>query len=254
MIRLCTISARGGSKGVPGKNVRELCGKPLLAHSIEQARRSGVFDSIAVSSDADEILQVAHRYGADVLVKRPDAMATDTAPKCPAIKHCLETAEQLQRRRFEIVVELQATSPNRLPEDIIGAVRLLEQSTASNVVSGTEARSSPYYSLVERDVAGFIHLSKTLAAPLTRRQDAPQCFDINGSIYVWRRDPFVKDPKVFYSDTLLYEMPPERSIDIDSELDFDIAETLMRRVEVASAHKRIGHIGLRRADQIDRRG
>jgi N-acylneuraminate cytidylyltransferase/CMP-N,N'-diacetyllegionaminic acid synthase len=229
MSRLCTICARGGSKGMPGKNLRDLCGKPLIAHTIEQARQCNLFEHIAVSSDCNEILNVADRYGADILVKRPNFMATDTAPKCPAIKHCLEMAEDQKHNRFETVVELQATSPIRLPEDIVGAVKLLEQSRATNVVSGTEARNSPYYTLVERDSLGFIHHSKTLASPFARRQDAPKCFQINGSIYVWRREPFLKNPMVLYENTLLYEMPPERSVDIDGQFDFDIAEMLMRR-------------------------
>jgi CMP-N,N'-diacetyllegionaminic acid synthase len=229
MRRLCTICARGGSKGVPGKNTRLLAGKPLIAHSIVHARQSGLFASIAVSSDSDEILDVSHRFGADMLVKRPDEMATDAAAKCPAIKHCLWEVEQRTGRLFDIVVELQATSPNRLPEDIAGAIALLESSTSTNVISGTAARNSPYYTIVERDAKGFLHISKPLPAVLTRRQDAPHCFDLNGSIYAWRRNPFVENPTVLYADTLLYEMPAERSVDIDTQFDFDIAELLMQR-------------------------
>jgi len=229
MRRLCTICARGGSKGVPGKNTRLLAGKPLIAHSIEQARQSGLFANIAVSSDSDEILDVSHKFGADMLVKRPDEMATDAAAKCPAIKHCLGMVEQRTGQLFDIVVELQATSPNRIPEDIAGALGLLASSSSTNVVSGTAARNSPYYTIVERDAKGFLHISKPLPTLLTRRQDAPQCFDLNGSIYAWRRNPFVENPTVLYMDTLLYEMPPERSIDIDTHCDFDIAEMLMQR-------------------------
>jgi CMP-N,N'-diacetyllegionaminic acid synthase len=229
MRRLCTICARGGSKGLPGKNTRLLAGKPLIAHSIEQARQSGLFAHIAVSSDSDEILEVSRKFGADMLVKRPDELATDTAAKHPAIKHCVRMVEQRTGRLFDVVVELQATSPNRLPEDIAGALQLLESSSSTNVVSGTAARNSPYYTIVERDVSGFIQISKPLSMPFVRRQDAPQCFDINGSIYAWRRDQFFENPTVWYADTLLYEMPPERSIDIDTQLDFDIAEFLRLR-------------------------
>lgn len=229
MKRLCTICARGGSKGLPGKNLRNLAGKPLLAHSLEQARRSGIFAHIAVSSDSDEILAVADCYGADMLIKRPDELATDQADKLPAIIHCLKEVEQRTGSNFEYVVELQATSPNRWVIDIVSAISLLDNSGASNVVSGTEARNSPYYTIVERDELGFLHLSKPLPKQIVRRQDAPRCFDLNGSIYVWRRDRFLADPRVFYADTLLYEMPAERSIDIDTKLDFELAELIMLR-------------------------
>ncbi|MEA2987349.1 MAG: CMP-N,N-diacetyllegionaminic acid synthase [Alphaproteobacteria bacterium] len=228
MSRVCTICARGGSKGVPGKNLREVLGKPLIAYSIEQARRSELFEAIAVSSDSQNILDAASHHGADVLVLRPDHLATDEAPKCPAIKHCLEAVERARGARFPIFVDLQVTSPLREPADIVGAVRLLEEAGVTNVITGSKARCSPYFSLVERDARGFVRLSKASPQPVARRQDSPECFDMNGSIYVWRRDPFMQQPAVFYEDTLLYEMPAERSLDIDTEFDFAIVEMIMR--------------------------
>lgn len=234
MSLLCTICARGGSKGVPGKNLRPLLGKPLIAHSIEQARQSGLFAAIAVSSDSQEILEAAKRNGADVLVRRPDAMATDAAPKLPAIRHCFETAERELGRTFPIFVDLDATSPLRLPEDIAAAIRLLETTGASSVVTGAPARRSPYFNLVELDQRGVPHLCKALKTPLVRRQDAPRCFDMNASIYVWRREPFLSAPAVFYDDTRLFEMPQERSIDIDSALDWEVVQFLMTRRQQAA--------------------
>jgi CMP-N,N'-diacetyllegionaminic acid synthase len=229
MSRLCTICARGGSKGVPGKNIRDLLGKPLIAYTIEQARSSGLFQAIAVSSDSDAILDAARSFGADVLVRRPPDLAADTAAKVPAIRHCLETAETELGERFPVFADLDATSPLRLPEDIIGAVRLLEERGVSNVITGALARHSPYFSLVELDAAGVPHVAKALDRPIVRRQDAPRCFDMNASVYVWQRDAFMRNPQVFYEDTLLFEMPPERSVDIDSELDFQIVKFLMSK-------------------------
>jgi N-acylneuraminate cytidylyltransferase/CMP-N,N'-diacetyllegionaminic acid synthase len=212
---------------VPGKNLRPLLGKPLIAYSIEQAKKTGLFAAIAVSSDAQEILDVAKRYGANVLVRRPDEMGTDIAPKLPAIRHCFETAERECRSVFPIFVDLDATSPLRLPEDIIGAVRLLERTRASSVITGAPARRSPYFNLVELDNHGVPHPCKQLRVPIVRRQDAPQCFDMNASIYVWLRERFLVAPAVFYDDTRLFEMPEERSIDIDSALDWEIVQMLM---------------------------
>jgi len=227
--RLCTICARGGSKGVPGKNVRELLGEPLLAYTIKQAKQSRLFEVIAVSSDAQDVLDVAKRHGADILVRRPDEMATDTASKLPAIRHCFETAERECRQTFPIFVDLDATSPLRLPEDIAGAIQLLETTGASSVITGALARRSPYFNLVELDHRGVPRVCKELKTPLVRRQDSPRCYDMNASIYVWRREPFLASPAVLYDDTRLFEMPEERSIDIDSPLDWDIVRMLMAR-------------------------
>ena len=226
---LCTICARGGSKGVPGKNVRELLGIPLIAHSIGQARASGLFETIAVSSDSAEILHTAQCFGADVLIQRPEEMASDTASKLPAIRHCVESAERAVGRRFPVFVDLDATAPLRLPEDIVGAVRLLEGTNVSSIITGALARRSPYFNLVEIDENGVVRVVKPLDRPIIRRQDAPRCYDMNASIYVWQRDRFLEAPSVFYDDTLLYEMPEDRSIDIDSELDWEIVKLVMER-------------------------
>ena len=229
MSRLCTLCARGGSKGVPGKNLRMLLGKPLIAHSIEQALQSGLFEAVAVSSDSDEILDVAGRFGARVLVKRPDSMATDAAPKVPAIRHCVEEAERILNIRFDVLVDLDATSPLRLVDDIRGAVAILESRSVPNLITAAPARRSPYFNLVELSADGFVRLSKPLGEALVRRQDSPKCFDMNASIYVWHRDAFLADPRVFYDNTVLFEMPEDRSVDIDTELDFKLVQLLMEQ-------------------------
>lgn len=229
MSRLCTICARAGSKGVANKNIRMLAGRPLIAHSLEQARATGLFEGLAVSSDSPAILDVARRYGADWLVERPAEMATDTAPKLPALRHCVGAAETMAGTRFDVVVDLDATAPLRAPGDIEGAVALLEATGAANVITGAPARRSPYFNLVERGTDGVVRLAKTPSTPIVRRQDAPACFDMNASIYVWRRAALEASPTVFNADTRLFEMPEERSIDIDSELDFQFVEWLLRR-------------------------
>jgi len=228
MKRLCTICARGGSKGVKNKNIRDLLDKPLLAYSILQAKKAKLFDSVAVSSDSDEILEVAKKYGAEILIKRPPELATDEAPKLPVIRHCVSESEKIVGRTFETIVDLDATSPLRSLDDINQAVKLLEDGNASNVITGTPAHRSPYFNLVEVGEDGVVRLSKTLPLPVSRRQDAPACYDMNASIYVWRRNALFNNPSLFNPDTLLYVMPPERSFDIDSELDFKMVELLMK--------------------------
>lgn len=224
MKRLCSICARGGSKGVKNKNIRELLGKPLIAHSILQAKEAGLFDAVVVSSDSDLILEVAKEWGADYCIKRPDELATDQAAKIPVIRHCVQEAEKLLGYKVDIAVDLDATSPLRTVDDIQKAVLLLEEQQVSNIITGMPARRSPYFNLVEENENGFVQLSKKPDKVIVRRQDSPKCFDMNASIYVWWRDKLFANDTVFFPDTKIYVMPEERSIDIDSELDFEFVE------------------------------
>lgn len=230
MKRICTICARGGSKGVKNKNIRGLNGKPLISYSILQAKESGLFECIAVSSDSEEILATAAKWGADHLIRRPGELATDQAAKLPVIRHCFMETELKTGMMFDVVVDLDVTSPLRMPEDIVQCVQLLEERGVSNIITGAPARRSPYFNLVELDELGFARLSKTTPIPVARRQDAPACYDMNASIYVWRREILMNSPSIFNHDTLLHVMPEERSIDIDSMLDFQIVEMLMAKV------------------------
>ncbi|MCK1995984.1 acylneuraminate cytidylyltransferase family protein [Psychrobacillus psychrodurans] len=227
MSRICTICARGGSKGVKNKNTKLLIGKPLIAHSIEQAKQSGLFDTIAVSSDSKEILAIAKQYGADILVERPFELATDQAAKLPVIQHCLSVAEEKLGKQFNVIVDMDATSPLRLVEDIIKSVQLFENNMdVDNLITGAPSRRSPYFNLVEVNEEGYAGLSKKLDNVIVRRQDAPKCYDMNASIYIWKREILLNSTSVFQSKTLLYEMPEDRSIDIDSELDFEFVSFL----------------------------
>lgn len=227
--RLCTICARGGSKGVRGKNVRRLLGKPLIVYSIEQARASGLFSALAVSSDSVEILEIAGANGVDYLVERPAELATDTAPKLPVIRHAVAEVERRAGVKFTTLVDLDATSPLRLSEDIQGAVQLHESTGAANVITAMPARRSPYFNLVELQQDGSVGLAKPPAVPIMRRQDAPKCFDMNASIYVWTHETLFGSDSIFNPTTGLYVMPEERSIDVDSELDFEFVEFVLSR-------------------------
>jgi N-acylneuraminate cytidylyltransferase/CMP-N,N'-diacetyllegionaminic acid synthase len=230
MKRLAVICARGGSKGVKGKNLRILLDKPLIAHTIQQAKEVGLFKSVVISSDNDDILQAGLSWGADYAVERPIELANDTAPKIPAIRHCADSIERLSKTQMDTIVDLDATAPLRNLDDIHGAVTMLESSSAGNLVSGMSARRSPYFNLVELDENGRVHLSKTPKESVIRRQDAPKCFDLNASIYVWRRESlFSTCDNALSKNTILFEMPEERSIDIDNETDFAFVEFLMQR-------------------------
>ena len=225
---LCTICARAGSKGVANKNLRPINSKPLIVYSIEQALATKLFDQIVVSSDSAEIRNVALANGATYAVERPFELASDTAPKLPAIRHCVESAEK-KFGQFEVIIDLDATAPLRHPEDIIGALELLKTTNSDNVITGTPAHRSPYFNLVETDEQGIVNLSKQPRAAVDRRQDSPECFDMNASIYVWRRRALFENETLFTKSTRLFVMPRERSIDIDSQADFDMVEWLMTK-------------------------
>ena len=225
---LCTICARAGSKGVTNKNLRPINSKPLIVYSIEQALATKLFDQIVVSSDSAEIRNVALANGATHAVERPFELASDTAPKLPAIRHCVESAEK-KFGKFEVIVDLDATAPLRNPEDILGALELLRTTNSDNVITGTPAHRSPYFNLVETNEQGIVHPSKQPRAAVDRRQDSPECFDMNASIYVWRRHALFENETLFTKNTRLFVMPRERSIDIDSQADFDMVEWLMTK-------------------------
>ena len=227
MTRICTICARSGSKGVPGKNVLPVLGMPLIGYTIRTAKQSGLFDAIAVSSDASTILQAAKDFGADIMVERPTEFATDNSSKIPAILHCLTKAEQAYGSKCKTFADLDVTSPLRLPDDIRGAVELLETSNASSVITGCHSRRSPYFNMVELNPDGVPFVVKPMDKPLVRRQDAPVCYDMNASIYVWDRDAFINNPRVFFDNTKLFVMPVERSIDIDHATDVILVEALL---------------------------
>lgn len=228
MRRVATLCARAGSKGVPGKNLRTLAGKPLLLWSLNLALESGLFECVVVDTDSTELLELATRSGAHHAIERPKDLAGDTSGKLPAIRHAVEQAEQRSGTSFDVIVDLDLTSPLRTIDDVRGAINLLEAGGAGNVITGCESRRSPYFNLVEVSDSGGVAPSKS-ATTFLRRQDVPTCYDMNASIYVWWRDRFMEQPYVFDEGTRLYEMPSERSFDIDEPFDFELVEWLMTR-------------------------
>jgi len=213
---------------VPQKNIRNLAGKPLLAYTIEQARQWGRADRVIVSTDSPEIAAIAEKYGAEVPFMRPDYLATDSAAKLPVIQHAVSCVEQMSGVQFDYVVDLDPTSPLRSVEDIEAAFnKLLSDPDACNIYSVTRASKSPYFNMVEVDQNGYACLSKQTSRPIVRRQDAPVVYEMNASIYIFRRDALMSADSVHTNRTLLYEMPEERSVDIDTELDFKIVEMLL---------------------------
>lgn len=226
---LCTICARGGSKGVKNKNIKELCGKPLIAYTIEQAKASGLFEHIVISTDSDTIASASKEYGGEVFFKRNPKMASDTASKLDVIQDAFIRSERHYQETFDYLVDLDATAPLRSVEDIINSYQQFLNNDNDNLITAMPSRRSPYFNLVEIDATGKVTLSKKLDSTIARRQDAPKSYDMNASIYIWKRNIILNENSLFLEKTGLYVMPEERSIDIDTELDFEFVEFLMRK-------------------------
>jgi CMP-N,N'-diacetyllegionaminic acid synthase len=225
---LCTICARGGSKGVKNKNIKELNGKPLIAYTIEQAKSSGLFEHIVISTDSDDIVNVTKEYGAEVFFKRSPEMASDTAGKLDVIKDAFRRSEEYYGTTFDYLIDLDATAPLRSVEDIINSFNQFKENNNDNLITAMPSRRSPYFNLLEQDKDGKVYLSKKLDSQVVRRQDTPKSYDMNASIYIWKRDVILNKNSIFLDKTGLYVMPEDRSIDIDNELDFKFVEFLIK--------------------------
>jgi len=225
-LTIATICARGGSKGLPGKNIRPFCGKPLIVHTIAQALACPLLDAVYVSTDDPAIAEIAHTAGAQVPFLRPAELATDSAAKLPVIEHLVRHIET-QGHVVARVVDLQPTAPLRETKDIMNALQARPE--AGLTLSVCEAADNPYFNLVEQGKDGWVHLSKGIG--VTRRQDVPEVYALNGSIYVWQRAALAHAAKhgLWSVKIGIYLMPRWKSVDIDSLEDFEYAEWLALR-------------------------
>jgi len=221
---LAVIPARGGSKGLPGKNIRKLSGKPLIAWSIEQALNSKYIDKVVVSTESPSIAVLAREYGADVPFLRPKKFATDKARSLDVILHALDFYES-KKKIFDIIVLLQPTSPLRKSSDINKAIEGLLINKAKAIVSVCNDGHSPLWS-VTLTVNNKIGVSLGKNADKQNRQNLPVFYRINGAIYIAHVDYLKQNNGFFGKYTFAYIMPPERSVDIDSRFDFRLAQFL----------------------------
>lgn len=228
---LLTIAARGGSKGVKNKNIRELCGVPLIAHSVLQAKKWGKADKIVCSTDSQEIADIAKEYGAEIPFIRPKELATDTAGKIDVMRHALRTVEEQTGEKFSILMDLDATAPIRKMADMDRAIELFREKRPKSLFSVTPCRKNPYFNMVEMNNEGYAVLAKKPASPIKSRQTAPIVYDMNSSIWVYDRD-YILDEKtqIAISDrSAVLVMDEFSAFDIDNETDYRFVEFLVSK-------------------------
>lgn len=224
---LCTICVRSGSKGVKNKNIKKIKGKPLIYYTLNQARKSKLFNNIVISTDSEKILEYSKKKKNIDRIKRPKNLAKDDSPKIPVIRHCLIEMEKRYKKKYDLIFDLDVTSPLRKIYDLKKALNKMIRNKSDNLFSVCLSKRNPYFNAVEFK-KNKIKPIKNLMKQITSRQNAPVVYDMNASIYIWKRKTLLNSNTVFQKRTSIYIMPEERSLDIDTPLDFKIVEFLLR--------------------------
>ena len=223
---LCTICARKGSKGLKNKNLLKLLGKPLIHHTLDQAKEIKLLTKIVVSSNSNKILNISKKKS-DYQIKRPELLSNDYSSKVDAIRHALLMSEKKFKIVFDIVVDLDVTSPLRSIRDIHNALDVFFKKNPGNLVSGHEARRNPYFNQImyKKSYLDVVCKSKKR---IVRRQDAPKIYDLNASIYIWNRKNLLSSKNLINKKTIFFQMPYSRSIDIDDKLDLIMVKHVLK--------------------------
>ena len=227
MKAIAFIFARAGSKGLPGKNIRHLGGKPLIAWSIEHALAVKRIERVIVSTDSEEIAAVAREYGAEVPFIRPAELARDNSPEWMAWRHALNYFRESTGALPEVMVSIPATAPLRHALDIENCLDEYEKGDAEMVITVTEAHRSPYFNMVKANLDGTVGLVNPSQSTIARRQDAPVVYDMATVCYVANPEFVMTHNATFEGRVKAVQVPVERAIDIDTLLDFQIAECLL---------------------------
>lgn len=223
---ICFIGARGGSKGVPRKNIKLIAGKPLIAYTIQSAIKSKLFDHVVVSTEDLEIATIAKNFGAEVPFMRPKRLATDTIGFAPVLSHGIKKLFSLGYD-FETLVLRDCTVPFIRNKDIEGTIKLLEKRKVDAVFGVYRQHFNPYFNMFELDSYGFLKLSKKKGMRPRSRQEAPPIYQMVG-LDTFNVEKFMKYQKIILPRILPYEIPPETGIMIDTELEFKIVEIIMK--------------------------
>lgn len=229
---LGAIFARGGSKGIPRKNIRLLANKPLIAYALETAQGIPLIDRLIVSTDDDEIAETARRFGAEVPFMRPKELATDNSPEILSWKHAIETIEKQGGKNIDILVSVPTTSPLRNSNDVERCIEKLISSDCDGVITVTKAHRNPYFNMVTIDKNEGVHLVMKNKNSVTQRQEAPIVYDVTTVAYAVRCAFIRKAQTLTEGRIKAVIIPEERALDIDTIFDFEVAEFLMSKKEV----------------------
>jgi len=222
------IFARGGSKGLPGKNIKMLAGKPLIAYAIDTARACKSLETVIVSTDDAEIAKVAREYGAEVPFIRPAELATDAASEWLAWQHAISSV-RASHGDFDIFVSLPVTSPFRDVSDVQACIDTLKNDPRTDIVITTRAAErSPYFNMVKLDAEGYASIVIQPEDAVVRRQDVPVVYDVTTVAYAARPDYVMRTQRLFEGRVKTVEVPAERALDIDTPYDFLLAECIVR--------------------------
>ena len=225
-LTIAMVPARAGSKGVKNKNLRPVMGRPLLAHSIQCGLACPSVDHTVLSTDSEEIAGVGLEWGAEVPFLRPAELAEDTSPMVPVMLHAIAACEQLYQRPIDTLVLLHPTSPLRTVEDVEQCIALLQRGDCDAVISARPARRNPWFNMVVQD-EGYARLAIPSEEPVGRRQDAPEVYDLDTSVWVYTRSALMEQQARIPEKTKVYIIPEERSVDLDTEFDFESLEALL---------------------------
>lgn len=223
------IFARGGSKGLPGKNIRMFAGKPLIAWAIEHALEVEGVIRVIVSTDSEEIAAVAERYGAEIPFIRPSHLAKDNSPEWLSWRHALDFIRNDEGSFPDAMVSVPVTAPLRRPEDVEKCLELFFEGDADVVITVADAHRNPYFNMVAMQTDGSIGLLIPPTSGISRRQDAPKVYDMTTVAYVANPEFVMTHESAFAGRVKAVHVPIERSIDIDTLLDFEIAEFMFTR-------------------------
>ncbi len=222
------ITARGGSKGIPRKNIKELCGKPLIAYTIEAACGSRYLTRYIVSTDDAEIAEISKKYGADIPFMRPEELAQDKSTSMEVVQHAIQKLKDDFGEEYDYIMILQPTSPLRTSEDIDESIKIAVDTDADSVMSMKELEDFSPQKMKKIESGIIVHYFEEEGATSARRQDLTKMYKRNCAIYLTKTE-YIQQGDLFGKISRAYVMPEERSVDINKPIDFDLAEFFMRR-------------------------
>lgn len=223
---LCTICGRKGSKEIPNKNLKLFFKKPLAWYTMNQAKKIKIFTNIVVSSDSKKLLELGKKLNLDLMIKRPNNLSTDNIPKLKVIKHAFIYSEKIFKKKFDFVFDLDITTPLRAVSDIKNVYKKINNKKNCNVISISPSKKNPFFNMVTVKKQSVKLVSNKSNQKFSSRQKAPKSFDVDPSVNAWTRKSILESNNIINKNTIYNVIPNNRSMDIDSKLDFKIVEFL----------------------------